>query len=184
MPAFSIPGLSGTVGNRFPGVNSGNSDVMNRLASLMGGLSPALETATANTANNLAGNLSPSLTRTANALYGANSGLGPGSEFLRNRGFDLYRKASTGLQQQGMQDIMGLLSGISGAYNPLYSTNVNAQVQREGIGQRASEASAQDWVNRGQLAVELLKARNQGGWAGGAAGAPMTTPDWARNYLF
>lgn len=56
---------------------------------------------------------SPSTTRTANAYFGAGTGLGTGSDFLRNRGYDLYGQQSQQRQQTGLQDLNSLMSGVS-----------------------------------------------------------------------
>jgi hypothetical protein len=63
--------------------------------------------------NMLNGLPSVSNTRTANAYFGANSGMGAGSEFLRNRGYDLYNQKAQAQQQTGLQDLMSMIQGYS-----------------------------------------------------------------------
>ena len=63
--------------------------------------------------NMLNGLPSVSNARTANAYFGANSGMGAGSEFLRNRGYDLYNQKAQAQKQAGLQDLLSMIQGYS-----------------------------------------------------------------------
>jgi len=53
----------------------------------------------------------------ANAYFGATSGM-PGSDFIRNRGFDLYGQQAEQYKQRGFDDFLKLLSGTVGTVTP------------------------------------------------------------------
>ena len=53
----------------------------------------------------------------SNAYFGAASGM-PGSDFIRNRGFDLYGQQAEGYKQRGFDDFLKLLSGTIGTVTP------------------------------------------------------------------
>jgi hypothetical protein len=50
-----------------------------------------------------------------------------GSDFVRNRGYDLYGEKSEGYKQRGFDDFLKLLSGYSGTVMP----TTGEQLQRE-----------------------------------------------------
>lgn len=67
---------------------------------------------------NLMGGLpSAAPTQRANAYFGTNSGM-PGSDFVRNRGFDLYGQQAEQYKQRGFDDFLKLLSGTVGTVTP------------------------------------------------------------------
>jgi len=95
----------------------------------------------------------------ANAYFGAASGM-PGSDFIRNRGFDLYGQQAEQYKQRGFDDFLKLLSGYSGTVAPTvgesiqedqfptqtetarYGTNTSAQM---GSSSRALARRNQPW---------------------------------------
>lgn len=197
-PLFGSPRTFGlSLGQPAAGASNSVSPVMQQMQALLSGLSGPLNTTIGNANSDLQGNLSPSLVRSANAMFGAGSGIAPGSEFLRNRGFDLYSRGSNALKQQGQQSILGLLSGISGAYNPL----ANIQSQESQLGQqlgsqeriaqmnnaqRASEAEMQNRLGMGNLAVNLLSVRDKlrpGSPLPGSSSGLSGMPSWTNSYL-
>lgn len=85
----------------------------------------------------LSGVPNPSEARLANAYFGAGSGVDPTSEFLQRRGFDLYGRMANQRQQQGIQDLLGLVSTYSGAVAPtpgqeMADRQQAAQLQQQG----------------------------------------------------
>jgi len=73
-------------------------------------------------ASSIVGNLMGGLpsagpTQRANAYFGVSSGM-PGSDFIRNRGFDLYGQQAEGYKQRGFDDFLKLLSGTIGTVTP------------------------------------------------------------------
>lgn len=87
-------------------------------------------------------------TQRANAYFGANSGM-PGSDFVRNRGFDLYGEKAEQYKQRGFQDLLALLQGYSGTVAPTtgeqigsdeFQQNFNYRVGRDAIEDREKAA--------------------------------------------
>lgn len=117
------------------GGNSAPSSGANYLGGLgFGGL---INSAQQDVGSLLNGLPSPSTTRTANAYFGAGTGLGTGSDFLRNRGYDLYGQQSQQRQQTGLQDLNSLMSGVSSPElsnqgQQLQNTQFNANLNQQG----------------------------------------------------
>jgi hypothetical protein len=132
--AYTIGGAN-YGGNRQPAapVATGN-DFLNNLG--FGGLIQSAQGAVGNLLNGLP---SPSQARTSNAYFGANSGLGMGSDFLRNRGYDLYGQQSQQNQQAGLQDLNSLISGVSGPA----LTNQGQQLQNTQFNQNLGQQGSQ-----------------------------------------
>ncbi len=81
-------------------------------------------------------------TQRANAYYGASSGM-PGSDFVRNRGFDLYQEKADSYKQRGFDDFLALLKGASGTIAPTPGEQLqNTQFDRN-LQQRQVEANQQ-----------------------------------------
>jgi hypothetical protein len=109
---------------------------------------------------NLMGGLpSAGTTQRANAYFGASSGM-PGSDFIRNRGFDLYGQQAEGYKQRGFDDFLKLLSGTIGTVTPnagqqqqqgQFDANLRLQQQQAnaGIGRsNVADNAKQDALNR------------------------------------
>ena len=60
----------------------------------------------------LGGQPGTSTARNAAAYFGAGSGM-PGSEFVANRGFDLYNRQGEQRQQKGIEDLLAMISGYT-----------------------------------------------------------------------
>ncbi len=82
---------------------------------------PGLDNLTAGASgvvNNLLGGMpSPSVAQRANAYYGGASGM-PSSDYVRNRGVDLYGQQADQYRQRGFDDFLQLLRGTSGTIAP------------------------------------------------------------------
>jgi len=87
------------------------------IANAIPGLDNLTGAAAANVGENLAGLPSTSTTRRANAYYGTRSGM-PSSDFVRNRGFDLYNEKADSYKKRGFDDFLALLKGASGTIAP------------------------------------------------------------------
>lgn len=157
--------------------NSGN--MMAELERVVPGLSRNFSTASGNINELLSGLPSPSIARNANAYFGINSGM-PGSDFVRNRGFDLYNTQANQMKQQGLQDLLGLLGSVSGTAvatpgQALQDKQAAGQLQlgygNLDLGNRSLANNArqsdqdrqlQAWLGAGQLGISGLNAVNNG----------------------
>lgn len=104
--------------------------------------------------NLISGMPSASTSQRSNAYFGAGSGMG-GSDFVRNRGFDLYGQQAEASKQRGFDDFFKLLSGYSGTVMPTTGQQQsgsefdrNLQFQRE---------NAQSQVDLAQQELDLKR---------------------------
>ena len=132
------------------GLDVGNFAINKALPGL-----PKLTSQATDIIGNLLGGL-PSVdqTRQANAWFGAGSGLDPSSEFLRNRGYDLYGAKAEGRQQQGLQNLLGLIGGYSGTVAPTPGQQISQQESQADRAQRAAESAASNALNQERLNFE------------------------------
>lgn len=110
----------------------------NPLATVIPGLDDTLATASGNIDELLSGNVSPSIARNASAYMGVASGM-PGSEFVRNRGFDLYNTQGNAMKRQGLGDLLSLLQGVSGTVAPTTGQSLQNEQFNRGLDQSASQ---------------------------------------------
>lgn len=103
------------------------------------GLSGLTQSATGIIDSALRGLPSPSESRLQNAYFGAGSGLDPGSDFLRNRGFDLYKRDANARQQQGFNNLLGLVQGYSGTVAPTPGQELQDRQQSAQLAQSESQ---------------------------------------------
>lgn len=80
----------------FNGLTSGASDIISNLLKGLPSADPA---------------------KRAGAFFGAASGM-PGSDFVRNRSFDLYGEQAEERKQRGINDLMSLIQNYSGTIVP------------------------------------------------------------------
>ena len=106
--ALKAPTTPQTATANTPG---GNFDTF--LNQVLPGASNLTQSGTDVIQNMLNGLPSVSNARTANAYFGANSGMGAGSEFLQNRGYDLYNQQANQQTQSGITNLLGMLQGYS-----------------------------------------------------------------------
>jgi hypothetical protein len=71
---------------------------------------------------------SPAITQNMNAVWGQNSGMGQGSDFLRNRAVDLYGQRGAQRQQAGHEDLLSLLSGASAGLSSYRGQDINREL--------------------------------------------------------
>lgn len=132
------------------------------------GLSGLTQSATNIIRNGLEGLPSPDETRLSNAYFGAGSGLDPTSDFLRNRGYDLYKTKANQRQRQGIQDLLALVGGYSGTVTPTPGQEIGAQQASADRAQRAGEFNATFGFEREQYNKQLeLLQKYLGNPAGG-----------------
>lgn len=159
LPVTSIPSptkltdeMSSIVNKALPGFNSLSSSATGIVGNLMSGLPSA------------------GATQRANAYFGAGSGMG-NSDFVRNRGFDLYGKEAEASKQRGFDDFLKLLSGYSGTVMPTV-----AQQQRSG----EFAQDLQQRQNESNLGVQKWNAEFNNSDAGsGKAGEGSRSSVWS-----
>lgn len=138
------------IGNAIPGLPGLTSSATNIISSALNGIP------------------SPSESRLQNAWFGAGSGLDPTSDFLRNRGYDLYRGKAQQNQQRGIQDLLALVGGYSGTVVPTPGQELGAQQQAADRGQRGAQFNATMGFEREQYNKQLqLLQQYLGNPAGG-----------------
>jgi len=107
---------------------------------------PGLDNLTGRASSNvgqlLSGLPSAAPTQTANAYFGANSGM-PGSDFVRNRGYDLYNQKAEQYKSRGFDDFLNLLKGASGTIAPTPGEQAQNQQFGQNLRQRQFEANNQ-----------------------------------------
>lgn len=99
---------------------------------------------------------SPDEARLENAYYGAGSGLDPRSEFLQNRGVDLYKRKAEARQQQGLDNLLKLLSTYSGTVAP----TTGQQIQSSQFDRTFNYNEDQDMLSRSDTLRAQDQARN------------------------
>lgn len=135
------------------------------------GLSGLTSSATGIIRNALNGLPSPSTSRLANAYFGAGSGLDPTSDFLRNRGFDLYKTQANQQQQQGLGNLMNLIGTYSGNVAPTPGQEISNATQNRQITSSENQFNAnmnfeqQQWAKQLELLGQYL---NPAGGSGNA----------------
>ncbi len=94
--------------------------------------------------------------RRAGAYFGATSGM-PGSEFARNRGYDIYGEEAESRNQRGFQDLLAMISGYS---SPIYQErgqNIQQSQFGQSLAQQQAEFSANLALQKQKLDAELKK---------------------------
>ncbi len=110
------------------------------LSNVVPGLDKLTSGATGVVNNLLEGLPSAGPTQRANAYYGATSGM-PGSDFVRNRGFDLYQEKADSYKQRGFDDFLALLKGTSGTIAPTPGQQLQSSQYDRDLEQRQIEAN-------------------------------------------
>lgn len=123
------------------------------LAKALPGLDKATGAATANTTQLLTGLPSASPVQRSNAYFGAASGM-PGSDFVRNRGFDLYGEKAESYKKRGFDDFLALLKGASGTITPTTGELTQSALQNQNLQQQQSLNNSQIFGQNYQGAME------------------------------
>jgi hypothetical protein len=154
VPAINTQAIqtSGTiaVGDTNPQPTNPN-EFLNQLG--LGGLIGSAKTGIENLLNGL-----PSVdqARTENAYFGARSGM-PGSDFVRNRGYDLYGQKADAYRQSGLNNLNNLISTVA---NPSL-TYAGQQQQNRQFGQSLAEQVAQRLQQGSQFGMSLAEQQAQ-----------------------
>lgn len=131
-PTPSVPSISNILNSALPGIGGATNSAVSYVSDMLNGLP------------------SPSNARRINAYGGAASGM-PGSEFVRNRGYDIYGQQAEQRKSQGFRDLLALLSGGSGILFP----NVAQQ-------QSGNEFGQQQGLNLESLIAQAYGAKKPG----------------------
>jgi parvulin-like peptidyl-prolyl isomerase len=119
---------------------------------------PQLNTAaTNNISAMLSGLPSTSTARRANAFFGQQSGM-PGSDFVRNRGFDLYNTQADQYQQQGFDNFLKMLAGYSGTVAPTFGQQIDQDQFAQTMDFRERQAEADRALQRAAQSRADLQA--------------------------
>lgn len=136
------PPTSGTANalpGAVPGFNNLSTSASGIISNLMGGLPSAAPT------------------QRANAYFGTGSGM-PGSDFVRNRGFDLYGQEAESRKQRGFDDFLKLLQGYSGTVAPTTGQQLQSEQFNANLASQERQADAQNMLQRKELAQRGPKA--------------------------
>ena len=156
---------------RYPGFNTSStpaiSSIINGGLPNFGGMGNA---AAGNIMGQITGMPSPSIARRANSYFGVGSGM-PNSDFVRNRGFDLYGQQAQAAQQQGFDNFLKLLQGYSGTLMPTVGQSIQSQQFNDELGFKERQALADRELQKQDQEFEELK------WGKGRP----TDSDWAGN---
>lgn len=133
---YSIAGLN--YGTNSPNTNSAPATNGNSFLNNLG-FGNLIQSAQSDVGNLLNGLPSPSQAQTANAYFGAGSGVGSTSDFLRNRGYDLYGQQAQQNKQTGLQDLNSLIGSTS---SPALS-NQSQQLQNNQFNSNLSQQGSQ-----------------------------------------
>lgn len=145
--APKAPGIS----NPFPEFAGMNNLATGNIMSLLGGMPSAAPT------------------QRANAYFGVSSGM-PGSDFVRNRGFDLYGEEAEGYKQRGFDNFLNLLGGYSGTVMPTAGQQMQNQQFYQDMATRNQQANAQMALEREAQELNELKAGKGVPWNSTATG--------------
>ncbi len=138
-PPGRTPGISGGVSNIVPNFNRLNQGASGFVQNLMSGLPSAAPT------------------QRANAYFGAASGM-PGSDFVRNRGFDLYGEKADAYQQRGFDDFLKMLQGYSGTVMPTTGEQLQSQEFNANLANRQREFDTNQALDQQQQAFTEMRA--------------------------
>jgi hypothetical protein len=152
------------------------------LANAVPGLDKLNSSAAGNVGQQLGGLPSASPVQRANAYFGVNSGM-PGSDFVRNRGFDLYGEKADAYKARGFDDFLALLKGVSGTVAPTTGEQTALQQQNQSLQQQTTQNNSAIGAQNSQSALQL---RQQGvdRWNASKRGDYTTTDSLGLTPLF
>lgn len=132
-PTAATPNFQAIIENAIPGfggMTTGASGIVN---SLMQGMPSAAPT------------------QRANAYFGVGSGM-PGSDFVRNRGFDLYGQEAEAHKQRGFDNFLKMIGAYSGTVAPNTGQSLQASQEAARLASQNRQADAQLGLERDQMA--------------------------------
>ncbi len=131
-------------------------NLLGDLENIVPGLSDLLGTGAGVIKNRLAGTENPAISQNLNAQWGAGAGLAPGSEFLRNRGADLFGARSEARQTAGLQDLLGLLGGVAGPSAAYRGQDIERELGTGSLSIQGSQLANEEELRRAALEQNLL----------------------------
>ncbi len=81
----------------------------------------------------------------------------PGSDFARNRGFDLYGEQAESNKQRGFDDFLKLLQGYSGTVSPTAGQQIQHNEFNSDLAFRNSQADRQNSLEQQQIDLKTPK---------------------------
>jgi hypothetical protein len=150
MAGASYGGSSQTTSTALPG------DTSAYLNQVLPGFDKLGGQATSVISNLLSGLPSASAARTSNAYFGAGSGVGSTSDFLRNRGYDLYGQQAQQRQQTGLQDLLSTIGGYSGTVVPTAGQSLQNTQFGQQLGEQSSEFGQNLQLQQFQAMLQAL----------------------------
>jgi len=128
----------------------------------------------ANVAQQVNGLPSAGPVQRANAYFGVGSGM-PGSDFIRNRGFDLYGQQAEQQKQRGFDNFLKLISGYAGNIAPTVGQNQQAaqfdaemNLKRQQLANESSQGFRDQPKKNIPNGIYRIPGRTYGGVPGGA----------------
>ncbi len=94
----------------------------------------------------------------------------PGSDFVRNRGYDLYGEKADKYQQEGLDNFLKLLSGYSGTVMPTAGQQIETQQFNANLANRGREFDINEAGQQQQQAFNEMKAGRGVPWDSSARG--------------
>ena len=139
-PTATPPNFNAIVDNAIPGfggMSTGASNIVNQLIQGMPSAAP---------------------TQRANAYFGTQSGM-PGSDFVRNRGFDLYGQEAEASKQRGLDNFLKMIGAYSGTVMPTAGQSLQASQAAAELASRNRQADAQLGLDRWRMGLEAQKLK-------------------------
>lgn len=118
----------------------------------------------------------PALDRDAAAFFGVSAGV-PGSDFARNRGYDMYRRDTEQRQQRGFDDFLNMLKTYSGTVMPTTGEALESNLGVQRLGQDRAQRENDLALQAAQLEMKSEQFRprefSRSTQAVGPGGSPM-----------
>lgn len=99
-----------------------------------------------------------SLARRQNAYFGAGSGV-PGSDFVRNRGLDLYGQQAAANKQQGLQGLLQMLGSYAAPQQAAASLEEQGRQYDVGSGLQREQLGQNKYLSEMQLLPQSTRSR-------------------------
>lgn len=148
-------GTSGT-----PSTGTATNQTLSQLNQLLPGFSNLSSSATGVIGNLLNGTPNSATVQNANATFGSGTGMGTGSGFLANRGYDLYNQQGQQMQQTGLGDLSNLISSYSGNVTPTASQNLSNQQFNQSQSQQSGQFGQSNQLQQFQAILSALGLGN------------------------
>lgn len=156
MPTLGTTGLRPGNTLKPPPTPGVGGNLMGDLENIVPGLKDLLGKGAGVIGNQLTGTESPAIAQNMNAMWGAGAGLAPGSEFLRNRGVDLFGQRSEARQQAGLQGLLGLLGGVAGPAAAFRGQDIERELGLGNLNFNIGESAKDEELRRALAEQNLL----------------------------